>query len=207
MQRIEITPSRSPHFIGAWFLEDRGIADRLIEFFEAHPQLQRPGMSAAGHNPAFKNSVDINVNPRDLELASHAVLADYMRELFACFRDYLAQWPFLAGFLREVDIGDFNIQRYTPGGHFALEHSERTALPTLHRVLVWMTYLNDVADGGRTRFTHYDLEVKPERGKTLIWPAEWTHAHTGNVVEAGTKTIITGWMHFPLKPNPTASAG
>ena len=202
MQRIDIACGKAPHFIGAWFLEDRTLCDRMIEFFEAHPELQRPGMSAAGVNPAFKNSVDINVNPRDLELASHAVLADYMRELFACFRDYLDTWPFLAGFLREVDIGDFNIQRYEPGGHFALVHSERTALPTLHRVLVWMTYLNDVEVGGRTHFTHYDLEVKPERGKTLIWPAEWTHAHTGNVVPAGTKYIITGWMHFPLKLRP-----
>ena len=153
----------------------------MIEFFEAHPELQRPKMSAAGVDPALKNSVGINVNPRDLELGSHAVLANHIRELFACFHDYLATWPILAGFLREVDIGDFYIQRYEPGGHFALMHSERTALPTLHRVLVWKTYLNDVEVGGRTHFTHYDLEVKPERAKTLIWPAEWTHAHTGRV--------------------------
>jgi len=202
MQRVEIQTTLNPHFIGAWFLPDRGLADRIIDFFESHPELQRPGMSAVGHNPEFKNSVDINVNPRDLARPSHAVLAEYMNELSAFYRDYLEDWPFLAGFLREVDIGDFNIQRYTPGGHFALEHSERTALPTLHRVLVWMTYLNDVEDGGRTRFSNYGLEVKPERGKTLIWPAEWTHSHTGNVVDSGTKYIITGWMHFPLKPAP-----
>ena len=202
MQRVEIQTGLNPHFFGAWFLPDRSLADRIIEFFESHPELQRPGMSAVGHNPEFKNSVDINVNPRDLAQPSHAVLAEYMNELSAFYRDYLKDWPFLAGFLREVDIGDFNIQRYTAGGHFALEHSERTALPTLHRVLVWMTYLNDVEDGGRTGFPNYGLEVKPERGKTLIWPAEWTHSHTGNVVDAGTKYIITGWMHFPLKPAP-----
>ena len=27
----------------------------------------------------------------------------------------------------------------------------------------------------------------PEIGKTLIWPAEWTHAHTGEVLKSGTK--------------------
>ena len=66
---------------------------------------------------------------------------------------------------------------------------------TLHRVLAWMTYLNDVEDGGSTSFHHYDLDVKPEKGKTLIWPADWTHAHSGKVVNSGTKYIITGWMH------------
>ena len=37
-----------------------------------------------------------------------------------------------------------------------------------------------------------------EVGKTLIWPAEWTHAHMGDVLKSGTKYIITGWMHFPI---------
>jgi hypothetical protein len=60
-----------------------------------------------------------------------------------------------------------------------------------------MTYLNDVDDGGLTTFEHYGVSVKPEAGKTLIWPAEWTHAHRGCVVEVGPKYIITGWMHFP----------
>ena len=60
-----------------------------------------------------------------------------------------------------------------------------------------MTYLNDVQDGGNTYFNHYDLRVKPEIGKTLIWPAEWTHAHSGEVLRSGVKYIITGWMHFP----------
>jgi len=151
-------------------------------------------------NAAIKKSTDITVKPRDLTQSSHAVLNEYMQELYACYMDYLEQWPFLAGFMKEVDIGDFNIQRYHAGEHFSALHSERTSMSGLHRVLVWMTYLNDVPEGGQTRYDYYDLEVPPQRGKTLIWPAEWTHAHTGNVVPAGTKYIITGWMHFPLKP-------
>ena len=41
------------------------------------------------------------------------------------------------------------------------------------------------------------LKIKPETGKTIIWPAEWTHAHTGEILKSGKKYIITGWMHFP----------
>ena len=43
-----------------------------------------------------------------------------------------------------------------------------------------------------------DKTIKPEIGKTLIWPAEWTHAHKGEVLNSGVKYIITGWMHFPF---------
>ncbi len=62
-----------------------------------------------------------------------------------------------------------------------------------------MTYLNDVdiEGGGSTFFTHYDLEVQPRKGLTLIWPSEWTHAHRGNILNQDSKYIITGWMHFP----------
>ncbi len=45
-----------------------------------------------------------------------------------------------------------------------------------------MTYLNDIEDGGSTYFSHYDLGIKPLKGLPLIWPAEWTHAHKGNVI-------------------------
>ncbi len=68
-----------------------------------------------------------------------------------------------------------------------MPHSERTAIVNSFRVLAWMTYLNDVEDGGSTSFVHQDLEIQPERGKTLIWPAEWTHAHLGNIVNSGGK--------------------
>ena len=60
-----------------------------------------------------------------------------------------------------------------------------------------MTYLNDVNDGGRTCFDHYKIKIKPEIGKTLIWPAEWTHAHSGEIVNSGVKHIVTGWMNLP----------
>ncbi len=51
-------------------------------------------------------------------------------------------------------------------------------------------------DGGTTDFDYYKVKVKPETGKTLIWPAEWTHAHRGSVLNGGEKYIITGWLHL-----------
>ena len=69
-----------------------------------------------------------------------------------------------------------------------------------------MTYLNNVEEGGTTDFLYYDLSIKPEIGKTLIWPAEWTHAHRGDIVNKGLKYIITGWLHLPdeLDYDPTS---
>ena len=99
--------------------------------------------------------------------------------------------------IKTVYVPGFNIQKYSRGDHFASLHSERTSLDSLHRLFAWMTYLNDVDDGGKTNFSHYGIKIKPETSKTLIWPAEWTHAHTGEILKSGTKYIVTGWMHFP----------
>ena len=103
-----------------------------------------------------------------------------MGELYKCYSDYKNQWPFLKETIKTIDIPRFNIQKYQPGGHYAKIHSERSTTQSMHRIFAWMTYLNDVEDGGETEFPHYGISVKPEKGKTLIWPSEWTHAHSGN---------------------------
>jgi prolyl 4-hydroxylase len=187
----------SPHFIGSWNIEENALCDELVSFFAAHEEKQEPGQSAGGVNLEAKNSIDITVNPRDLELPEYKSVKEYINCLYACYEEYLREFPFLASTMPRTDIGSFNIQKYVPGGHFKLPHTERTSIQNSFRVLAFMTYLNDVEDGGSTTFVHQNLEIQPERGKTLIWPAEWTHAHLGNIVNSGEKYIITGWMHFP----------
>ena len=58
-----------------------------------------------------------------------------------------------------------------------------------------MTYLDSQDEGGETEFLYYDISVKPIKGLTLIWPAEWSHTHRGNVVKTD-KYIVTGSIDF-----------
>ena len=64
------------------------------------------------------------------------------------------------------------------------------------RHLVFMTYLNSVDDGGETEFLHQNIKVKPKKGLTLIWPADWTHTHRGVVSPSQDKYILTGWYNL-----------
>ena len=126
---------------------------------------------------------EVDINPKDLKKPEFKYINNYVDELYNCYIDYQLQWPFLKDVIKEVHVGSFNIQKYFPGDHFSKVHTERSCIETSHRILAWMTYLNDVDNGGTTNFTHYDVKVKPEIGKTLIWPAEWTHAHRGQVLQ------------------------
>jgi hypothetical protein len=69
-------------------------------------------------------------------------------------------------------------------------------MKVLDRHLVFMTYLNDIEDHGETEFYHQMLKIKPEKGLTLIWPADWTFTHRGNPSPSEQKYIVTGWFNY-----------
>jgi hypothetical protein len=59
-----------------------------------------------------------------------------------------------------------------------------------------MTYLNNIKKGGETEFFYQNLKVKPEKGLTLIWPADWTFTHRGIPSPKEIKYITTGWYSY-----------
>lgn len=198
MKRVALESAQlAPTFIGSWMIGRPSLCDELVEYFEKHVERQKEGITSTGKDLSVKDRVDISINPNEVRLPGNEPIQAYIDTLHQCYTDYLAQWPFLENMGVNFEIGTFNIGRYLKGQHFQQVHCERSALATLHRVLAWMTYLNDVEDGGETYFSHYDVAIKPRKGLTLIWPAEWTHAHQGNVLRENSKYMITGWMHFP----------
>ena len=199
MKRVSlINKDTSPHFIGGWSLEPKSICDELIEFFEVNSEKHTHGVTDAGVKSPHKQTTDINILPRDLRKTEYKVFHSYLEHLFSCYEDYAKIWPFLNEFTK-LEMSSFNLQRYLPGDHFKTVHTERSSVGNIHRVFAWMTYLNDVEGSGATYFPHFDIKVKPQRGLTLIWPAEWTHAHAGEELKSGKKYIITGWLSFPTK--------
>ena len=196
MQRIEISnTSNTPNFIGSWILEDIDMCDEIVKFFEANPVDQGAGAIGGGVDESQKKTTDIPIKPKQLEQEKYKIFNTYINNVVNCFNDYKEQWPFL-NTIKGMEIGTFNLQKYSPGDHFSAVHTERASSSTMHRVLALMTYLNDVEEGGETSFHYYNINVKPKKGKTIIWPAEWTHAHSGGLVKQGCKYIVTGWIQF-----------
>lgn len=104
----------------------------------------------------------------------------------------------IAGILR---CGLINLQEYAAGaGHYGYWHHEhypkdQLAEP-LHRVLFFIFYLNDVAEGGETEFFYQRQAVQPRAGRLLIAPAGFTHTHRGTVPLSNDKLIATSWVLF-----------
>ena len=197
MKKIELdSGTKNPNFIGSWTIEPISICDDLISYFELNIPKQKSGIIGSGVNLDIKDSVDITIKPKEIILPGNEAFKLYFDQLFECYKNYVEDWTFLNQISERLEIGNFNLQRYKPGQHFKEIHTERLSLDSLHRIFAFMTYLNDVEEGGSTYFSHYDLEIQPQKGLTLIWPAEWTHAHRGNILRKGSKYIITGWINF-----------
>ena len=188
--------NKNPNFIGSWNIEPMLICDDLISYFELNHAKQKSGVLSGGLNLDKKDSIDISIKPKDIILPGNEAFKAYFDQLLECYKNYVEEWTFLDKISERLEIGSFNLQRYKTGQHFKEIHTERSSLEELHRIFAFMTYLNDVQEGGSTYFSYYDLEIQPRKGLTLIWPAEWTHAHRGNILKKGTKYIITGWINF-----------
>ena len=196
MERLNLDKETiNPTFIGSWHINN-SICDEIISYYELNQNRQIQGVTSSGVNLKTKDRKDISLEPKELKLPKNKIFQTYFEDLFDCYKDYNIQWPFLSEVVNQLDIGRFNVGKYQTGQHFQKIHCERQGISTLHILFAFMTYLNDVEKGGSTYFNHYGLNVRPKKGLTLIWPAEWTHSHKGSVVEKGVKYIITGWMNF-----------
>lgn len=98
-------------------------------------------------------------------------------------------------------FGDINMQKYNASsGGYPYWHSEvYPQLPSneaLHRILLFMYYLNDVEEGGETEFHYQNRKIAPKKGTMVIAPAYFTHTHRGNIPVSNDKYIITSWVLF-----------
>mgnify|MGYP000099896027 CR=1 FL=1 len=98
-------------------------------------------------------------------------------------------------------LAPINAQKYDKGrGNYGYWHSEIYPQPghndALHRVLLFLIYLNDVEEGGETDFYYQDKSVKPKAGTMVIAPCGFTHTHRGNIPVSSDKYVLTSWVLF-----------
>ncbi|MEO1616305.1 MAG: 2OG-Fe(II) oxygenase [Planctomycetota bacterium] len=98
-------------------------------------------------------------------------------------------------------IGEINVQHYQARvGGYPYWHSEVYPQAghneALHRSLLFMYYLNDVAEGGTTDFVYQQKSIAPKAGRMVIAPAYFTHTHRGSMPVSNDKYILTSWMMF-----------
>lgn len=198
-QRNEFPEYELPYesFIGGWFIPPE-ICDGVVDVFNEVQDLEKgPGVIFGNMlDPNVKESTDLCI-PASSSF-SNPKWKNYIMTLVDVFDTYLDKY---FESMPNAKIGfreGHNIQHYPKGGGYKIFHCERSRMDPVQlcRHLVYMTYLNDVEEGGQTEFKYQKLFVKPQKGLTLIWPSDWTHTHRGIPSLTEEKMIVTGWLHY-----------
>jgi hypothetical protein len=180
-------------FLEEYTISDQ-VVDKIVEFYKKNEDQAIQGQVDGGVDKNVKDSKDIVV-PTTYE---EEPFITYKNELHNCIELYGRKYELLKTIYSFGLIEPLVIQKYSKGGGFKKFHAERLGKfdHSIKRCLVYMTYLNDVEDGG-TEFIYQNKTIKAVKGKTVIWPSDWTHSHKGQISHTKEKLIITGWYsHF-----------
>lgn len=196
------------------------LCDRLIRKFEEHPHLQHPAQTGSRLNQqdTVKVSTDLYITNKpefekeDLELTD--ILGKYLGE----YHGFMSMLSVTYNDAATIVDKGFQIQRTTADGHYrwhtdeyvnALENSISRVVSngetismsvTERRMYTYIFYLNDQGkdfNGGMTEFRVGPtevMEVKPEKGKLIMFPANALCTHQGTDVTDGEKYLATGWV-------------
>mgnify|MGYP003113316716 FL=1 len=191
---------KAENFIRTWTTLDHQVCDGIIDYFWDNKKEHMDGVIGQQGNQwkldhNRKESIDMSV--RLHEVYQIPCFQWYEKHLNNCLKDYVDEFPSIHELCQFGLLAPFNIQYYKPNGGYKVEHCERTGYldSSIKRAFVFMTYLNDVPKGGTT-FRYFDHTETAVKGKTVIWPSDWTHTHVGQITKKHEKYILTGWLTY-----------
>lgn len=182
----------------------KDFCDNMINFFETKSELGGEGLFKVDTYKRRDTSIGL------LKYGSYLKSKDkkeFDRVLYQCYTEYRQEYIFED---QDIDTLEFTkktsplpisynndgykLQKSSSGGGFCKWHSEYNYYSdtTNDRFLVWMVYLNDVEQGGKTDFKY--ISLKPTKGTLVLWPAYFTHNHRAALDLKEDKYIMTGWL-------------
>ena len=178
------------------FKVDENICDGLIKYHKENDEHKFTGciVDAKGKSvidKSWKDSIDVQF----YKPSTNPNITKYFDALKIACSEYCLKYD-----LNDYDADFTNLIQYYPkNGGFKKWHNERPTFGSsktmiTNRALVYMTYLNTVTDQGETEFKYQKIKYKPVKGKSLIWPTDFTHTHRGIPSPTQEKWIATGWF-------------
>jgi hypothetical protein len=154
-------------------------------------EIESPGDRTTRNEVEIRRSREIQISPSaskpkiffDLSLSIHSAAKEYSTE---------------NGF-EFSHMEDISLLRYDQGEGFYDRHCD--CGPTFPRSMSALLYLNDVVSGGETWFDKFNLNIRPERGKLVLFPANYAYTHQALPPTSGPKYVVVTWFGQSLDPN------
>ena len=139
----------------------------------------------------FSNGKNINFEPFN----EHTTIDMFFKGLQACFEQYSNEYSVLRNV--KTHCSNMKMQKTSSGGGYHVWHCEQGNGQDASRALVYMLYLNTISSecNGETEFLYQQRRINPIENTMILWPAGFTHTHSGNPVYGKEiKYVVTGWF-------------
>lgn len=169
-------------------LIDSDFCDSLIEKFELSKNKKKGTISFSNINENVKKSTDLYLSTEQNELIHnvHKKLKNAFCEITKEYKQLENLPLYLTGLI---------VQKSEKNDGFYKPHTDNQFGDlNYERFLAGIIYLNDVEEGGETRFYRPNIDIKPEKGKVVFFPATWKYLHEGCVPVSNDKYIITTFV-------------
>jgi hypothetical protein len=187
------------NFIGVYKdVYPESFCQRAIDIFEEY--VTKGHVFPREEPPHLKQDLALDLNTlnnfRTINENCASLYDEFVKGLRECFFTYKDRFSILNDY--NLSMHNVKVQRTGPGGGYHIWHPEKIGLKNLTRILVFNFYCNTLNnnEGGETEFLYQKLRIAPEKNTMLIFPADFTHTHRGNMVLGeNNKYIITGWFY------------
>jgi hypothetical protein len=165
---------------------------QMVRSFDGMRQYHIP--NGRGYKRGFEASAwtELNLSP----LADTGFKGFFMQQIDT----YLARYNERLGLALPVPsrprIEDLRIKRYRAGADEKFEPHFDSMDDKANRYLVFLWYLNDVAEGGETAFLNLDRRVAARTGRLLMFPPYWMFQHAGLAPISNDKYIVSTYLLF-----------
>ena len=157
----------------------------------------------------YEKDEEERISFKQLQLVKFKEWESIQQGMLELFQDYIVryktdcnikdkQWPQEYGYeaIRMKRYLNNDVDRFDPHVDVLDHHTSR-------RFLAFFIYVNDVDEGGETKFvnlnkegTYIPLIVNPKRGRLLMFPPMWPWYHAGLKPESGEKYLIQSYCHY-----------
>ena len=165
---------------------------RMVQSFDALKRFQKPNGRGIREGLDGSSWTELDVGPLSDAGFRHHLLGNMTQHL-ARYNEALG----LSIPLPATDkISELIVKRYRPGGTERFQPHFDSLGEVSNRYLVFLWYLNDVAEGGETEFVDLDLKVSARAGRLLMFPPYWMYQHQGCAPVSNDKFILSSYFLF-----------
>ena len=169
---------------------EENVCDFLISLFDQFPNLhqkidedRKPSFTQINFTENCKITEEVN------QVHNHLIQKTFQ------YRNEYYEMVDKRVFPESHAFEQFRIKCYNNNGHDQFDtHVDVQDYGSARRFLSFMWYLNDVEQGGETRFV--DMMIQPKKGSLLVFPPLWMFPHAGLAPISSPKYILSTYLHY-----------